>query len=116
MPTRSYGTFVGAYGVVGSSGVKERPKSVLIADASSVGWLVSRSSSLVCKRCAIGVPLVCTWCAFTGQTLDKDWTFTGQPVTSAGAPRLQKDYSPTTLRLQKDDTPGVFNRASSSLE
>ena len=54
---------------------------------------------------------MCTGCAFTGQTLDKDWTLTGQRLEQARrerALRLQKDYKLTTLRLQKDDTTGVL--------
>ena len=57
--TRSYEHLVGAYGVVGFSGVKDARKSVLIADASaSADWLAGSVHSL------------CSWCAFTGQRLD----------------------------------------------
>ena len=39
MPTQSYEHLVGAYGVAGFSGVKDARKSVLFADAFSVGSL-----------------------------------------------------------------------------
>src|SRR2546430_16246812 len=67
---------VGAYGVVGLSGVKDARKSVLIADASSVGQLT-------------GAGVTVHW-TNTGQRLDKDWTFTGHPGCSRTALRLQR--------------------------
>lgn len=68
------GTRGGAYGVVGLSGVKDARRAFPLPTPSR------RPARLPawCICCANGVQVVCTWCASTGQTLDKNWTFTGQ--------------------------------------
>jgi hypothetical protein len=83
---RSYEHLVGAFGVVGSSGVKERPKSVLIADALASAWLIPGvvlpAVQTVGSWCADGGQTVCTGrCPWTntGQILDVYWTKTGHP-------------------------------------
>src|SRR3989442_12923648 len=67
MPTRSYEHLVGAYGVVGFRGVKDAPKSVLIADASaSAAWLQSgykretEGLHFDYKKAALGLHRGCT--------------------------------------------------------
>jgi hypothetical protein len=88
--------FVGAYGVVGFSGVKDARKSVLIADALASADQSARKFSP------------------TGQTLDKYWTKTGQMgangtgsvhlVCNRCALGVHQDYRKATSRLQEDYT------------
>ena len=63
--TRSYEHLVGAYGVVGFSGVKDARESVVAADA--LRRLDNRRLGHHAR-------------ANTGQTLDRDWTKTGQTL------------------------------------
>ena len=64
--TRSYEHLVGAYGVVGLSGVKDARKSVVAADALRRLDFLAPGSSRASKY----------W-TNTGQKVDKDWTKTG---------------------------------------
>ena len=61
--TRSYEHLVGAYGVVGFSGVKDARESVVAADALR---------RLANRRLVITRELI------TGQRLDRNWTNTGR--------------------------------------
>src|SRR5258708_4742396 len=63
--TRSYEHLVGAYGVVGLSGVKDARKSVVAADA--LRRLAHRRLGHHAR-------------ANTGQTVDRNWTETGQTL------------------------------------
>jgi len=93
---RSYEHLVGAYGVVGLSGVKDARRAFSLPTRSRVGLLTSRRGAsavqTVCKQalnntmftihkaawcicCASGVDLVCI--------LDKDWTF-ARPTDARG--------------------------------
>ena len=72
--TRSYEHLVGAYGVVGFSGVKDARKSVVAADA--LRRLDNRRLGHH-ARANTGQTLDRDWTK-TGQTLDRDWTNTGQ--------------------------------------
>ena len=70
MLARSYEHLVGAFGVVGLSGVKDARKSVVAADA--LRRLANRR---------LGHHAT----ANTGQMLDKDWTETGQTLDKSCA-------------------------------
>ena len=67
MVARSYEHLVGAYGVVGFSGVKDARKSVVRCRRSAEARSPTPESSAACKY----------W-TDTGQNLDKHWTDTGQ--------------------------------------
>src|SRR6266480_2187905 len=70
--TRSYEHLVGAYGVVGFSGVKDARKSVLFADALASARHLGPESTPACDY----------WTG-TGQKLDSHWTDTGQKLDNA---------------------------------
>src|SRR2546427_11250350 len=72
--TRSYEHLVGAYGVVGLSGVKDARKSVVGADALRRLDFLAPGSSRASKY----------W-TNTGQILDKHWTETGQRLDTNSA-------------------------------
>ena len=90
--TCAYGHLVGAYGVVGFSGVKDARKSVFIADASASAGFWRSFQAEASNRKADGRHLGgisiadrkhsdnkgTAHGAPNEQTLDKDWTFTGQ--------------------------------------
>ena len=78
------GTFGGAYGAVGFSGVKDARKSVLIADALSVGCLTTSGLQNVNKKETTGL----------------------QKVDSRKTPELQHDYISTTEMLQRSPNSG----------
>ena len=83
--TRSYEHLVGAYGVVGFSGVKDARKSVLIADAlASADWPAGSVHSQ-CNWCAFGMRSLDKHWTKTGRLLDKDWTFAGLLTRDADA-------------------------------
>ena len=82
--TWSYGHFVGAYGVVGFSGVKDARKSVFIADALSVGCLSTPGLQKVNKKETTGL----------------------QKVDSRETPELQPDYISATEMLQRSPNSG----------
>src|SRR6266513_3228231 len=84
MRTRSYKHLVGAYVVVGFSGVKDARKSVLIADALSVGCLTTSGLQKMNKKETTGL----------------------QKVDSRETPELRRDYISTTETLQRSPDSG----------
>jgi len=82
--TRSYEHLVGAYGVVGFSGVKDARKSVFIADALSVGCLPTSGLQKVNKKETTGL----------------------QKVDGKETPELQRDYISATEMLQRSSNSG----------